>query len=191
MRVARQQAIASANQQIVIGTLAGMGGLLGIAMGLAGGLVQRSLTRIVLAGIVGAILGVLGGALGGLLGDLIYNFVKPAGGPITLTGTSVIEVVALGLLGAGIGIGVGLTLGAQQPTVESTLFGLLGGAVAGLLYPIITAAALPLVVTESLIPMDAKARLLWILITAVCLGLILPMAGSRRRPASRTPAKTD
>ncbi len=185
---------AETSQRNAILTLATLGILMGIALGAAGGLLQRSLKLIVIAAILGAILGGLGGALGGFASHLTYVSIKPPFEPISLKGTSIVQVIALGLAGMGIGLGTGIALRSTQPTIESTLFGLLAGAAAGLVFPITLAAALPTIITEGVITNNANAQLLWVMLTALFLGLILPMAGSKRQkraaPAAASPSES-
>ncbi len=188
---ALQQALDGAKQRITIVVLAGMGALLGIASGLAGGFRQRSLSRAVVAATVTAFTGALGGALGGFLSDMTYMSIEPVGESLSLMGASLVQIIALGLLGAGIGIGMGAALGSQQPGVQTAMFGLFTGAMAGLLFPITTAVALPTALADETVPLDATAQLVWVMLTALLLGLVLPMAGSKRekRKIVRTDAE--
>ena len=179
-----QQALDKASQRITLVMLGSMGGLLGLALGAAGGLRYRSLKRAVMGAVAGACMGALGAVLGGLLANLSGALVKSAGETDSLLATSVTQMTVLGLLGAGIGIGMGAAVASKPSLGESTLFGFLAGVLAGLLFPITTAVAFPMAVTDDLVPLDPIAQLVWVLLTALLLGLLLPMAGSKRQKST-------
>jgi hypothetical protein len=185
-QLAHAEATADVYQKNTILVFAVLGGLLGSSLGLAGGLARGSLKLAVVAVVAAGVLGVVGGGAGAILSGWTYAALKPSADQITLVGICVTRLVALGMLGLGVGLGVGLALRPTQPVVESAIFGLLAGGLAGFLYPIVIASTLPTTIMDGTLPVTPAAQAMCLLFPAVLLGLLLPMAGSQRQPRGGT-----
>jgi hypothetical protein len=182
-------AIPKANRYDAMLALAVVGALVGGGLGMAELVAHRSRKPvIIIATVVATFIGASAGVVGGLLGDLLYVSIKPAMEPLSLSGTVQIQLVTLGVLGAGIGLGLGAATGRILAAGYCLFVGLLAGLGAGLLYPVILAFVLPGVQTQLAVPYTGSSRLLWIALIAGLLGLIVPGTATRRPlPAVGTP----
>ena len=130
----------------------------------------------VLGAVVALPIGLALGALAGWGGSLIHASWSMALGEDELLRTMGVQAATLGILG----IGVGLAFAAARPRrsllLAATLAGLAAGAVAGALYPLGMSVVMPAIHSESLIPLEATSRLIWIALLAGLLGLIVPLA---------------
>jgi hypothetical protein len=166
------------------------GMLVGGALALGEGVARRSLKTALAGTVLCASVGALFGSLAGLLGHFAYLYYLPVQDVSDLAKTIRVQVVMLGVLGGGAGLGLGM-LGASRRSVLTCLpAGVLGGVLAGMLYPFLTANFLPVAFTELVIPRGAGNRLLWIGLTAGLLGLTIPGLSLRRGPR-KSPAPPD
>lgn len=144
---------------------AGVGLFIGASLGIVDGLlVKRSISRTVIGVLGGAAVGMLSGLVGLLLGGL--GFVLIQGGLIG-------RMFGWMALGAFLGLGQGL-LGLQ---VKRALYGLVGGAVAGLIGGILYE-----VLTQLFLSQSEQVQLflsaVGLVLIGVSLGVILPLSVS-------------
>ena len=162
---------------------AALGGLAALTFTLAEGLAARRAGLGAAFAVLGLVIGAAAGWLGGMLGWSVREAVAellPAMGV-----TVVSQVVGLGFIGLGIGLSAGLVHRRGAVMVNSIFGGLLGGALAGLLYPILTSFLLPRVNTEVLVPIEASGRLAWMLIACILIALTASGLGTKRATAAR------
>lgn len=158
--------------------LAIVGGLVAGALALTG-TARRPVTRAVVA----VPLGGLGGAAGGVLGSLVHAaWVQTAGQPDVIHAVG-LHSAALAPLGLGVGLAAGAAGAAGGRFRTAVPAGLVGGALAGVLYPVAMSLLLPAAETEALIPAESGSRLLYVGMTAALLGLLMPAAASLRKDA--------
>jgi hypothetical protein len=67
-------------------------------------------------------------------------------------------------------------------TLKSTLAGVAAGVLAAILYPLAVSMLLPGASTDALLPEERLNRLLWALLLSAIIGLVIPIAGRRRKP---------
>jgi hypothetical protein len=160
--------------------LGGLGLLVGATLGLREATRRRSWLPL-----LAAPLGALGGAVGGPLGSQVFEYVRAHVGQADLAHT----VEAQLLVGVPMGLGVGLGLGLATRTVggaaKATLAGVAAGVLAAVIYPIAISIFFPAASTDALIPDELVSRLLWLAVLSGAIGLIVPIAGSRRKPRAQ------
>ncbi len=161
--------------------LSWIGALLAGAMAVGEAWARRS-WRTALAGCLGcAMAGALFGAVAGGIGHCVYHLLLiPFEGTTDLGGTVVVQMTMLAVLGGGIGLALGSLAGFARGTWTRLLAGVLAGIFAGMVYPVVTAYSIPAVHTDYVIPRDGTGAFIWLVITAVCLGLIIPEMKMRR-----------
>ena len=166
------------NSLVVLGWI---GALLAGAMAVGEAWARRS-WRTALAGFPGcALAGALFGAAAGAVGHCVYQLLLiPFEGTTDLGGTVVVQMTMLAVLGGGIGLALGSLTGFARATWTRLLAGVLAGIFAGMVYPVVTAYFIPAVHTDYVIPRDGTGAFIWLMTTAVCLGLIIPEMKMRR-----------
>jgi hypothetical protein len=157
--------------------LGSLGALLGAALGIGDGVARRSAIPAVLATLLGA----GGGVLGGLLACIVQEHTKANVGLAELKHTLFAQLAACLPLAVGIALGLGLATRSAGGLLTTLLTGLGGGALAAVVYPLITSTLLPGISTDSLLPEEATSRLMWLGLMSGLIGLIIPIAGRRRR----------
>ena len=162
---------------------AALGGLAALTFTLAEGLAARRAGAGAACAVLGLLIGAAAGWVGGMLGWSIREAVVEV---LPAMGVTVVsQVVGLGLVGLGIGLSAGLVHRRGAVMVNSIFGGLLGGALAGLLYPILTSFLLPRVNTEVLVPIETSGRLAWILIACILIALAASGLGTKGPRATR------
>jgi hypothetical protein len=169
------------------GTYAALGAIVGVSLGLAGGLARRSASAGARAALLGCVVGSIAGVSTSLL--VLPNFFKhhdPQSvdlvSPMLTLGSICSSVGAAGGLAFGIG------LGGRDRWVKSLVGGLLGAAVATVVYEVIGAIAFPTDKTE--LPIShahATRAMLHVLVaalTAVGAALALTLSSKKRDAAS-------
>lgn len=162
------------------------GAILAGALAMGEGWARRS-WKMAIAGFLGcALAGAFFGGLAGWVGHSVFQFAKlPGALAIDLEGTVVVQMTMLAVLGAGIGLVLGSLTGEAGGLFTRVLAGALAGVLAGLVCPFATANLLPAANTENIVPQGKFAALLWLGLTGVLLGLIIP-GMKLRRAASRS-----
>ena len=120
-----------------------------------------------------------GAVLGGMLA------VSPALPEDPLIRTIVVQCAMFGL--AGLGVGAGVAFAATLPVFRLRLLatccvgGLLGGTLAGLVFPFASSILLPSAQTEVLMPDPGVSRLLWLALVSCLSALTLTGMGERSK----------
>jgi hypothetical protein len=177
------------NTMVVTGML---GGLLAVA--LASGQVRLcrrakvAVLGIVVSGLIAAGMGLLAGILG-VAANRLANSAAAIPTSVAIVGT---QGVLLGVMGGGVGLGLGALTGRVGTAARSAAHGLLAGALAGILFPILTAGLLPPANINMPIPGNRFAQLLWIGLACGLIGILTPRG---LRPPARvtcgtTPGRT-
>jgi hypothetical protein len=162
-------------------------GGLGLSIALCLALCEGILRRSWIAPLVAVPPATAGGVLGGFLGCLVYEYVRKEVGQAELTHTIAAQLLLAAPLGLGVGLGLGLTTRTVGGAIQSAVGGLAAGLLVSVFYPIIVSIALPGASTDTLLPDDRGSRLLWLALLSGLIGLVIPIAGRRRkqkRPAS-------
>jgi hypothetical protein len=169
-------------------TFATMGGLLGLLMGLAGGLVRRSASASARAGILGLSLGtIVSAATGFVLVSLFYKTYDPQSGDLVLP--LFIHGAIWSALGAVGGMVFGRGIGGQGRWKSTLVGGLVGAAVATVVYEIGGALAFPSSKTDLPLSASFAARAMAQLLVATLssLGAVLAV---NRSSANGGPSKS-
>ena len=120
---------------------------------------------------------------GAVLGSMLA--VSPALPEDPLIRTIVVQSAMLGL--AGLGVGAGVAFAATLPVLRQRLLatccvgGLLGGLLAGLIFPFASSILLPSARTEVLMPDPGVSRLLWLALLSCMSVLIVTGMGKEAR----------
>lgn len=151
------------------------GAVLGSALAVAVGCLYGSGYRIAVGGVAGI---VFGGALGCAAGTTAITISSSL--TATLLGSAsavehkfmMLHGSTWGLVGLGVGLACGLSRPQWQwkPVMTSTLVGGAAGGVAGVVFPVVAAIALPLVDSAQPIPPVGYARLVWIALASTFMG---------------------
>ena len=162
------------------------GGILALALGLAGGAVRRSASGAALGGLTGLVIGAAVGA-GASLGifPIFFRNLDPISGDILLP--LITHAVFWATLGAAAGLAYGVGHGGGLRFVlRAVSGGILGAALAVLVYEFLGALAFPQAKTDQPFASEPAARLLAQALTglAITLGISL---GARPK-ASRNPS---
>jgi len=160
--------------------LGSLGAFLGALLGVAEGRLRRSILPIATT----LPLGALGGVAGGLLACLVQEQVRVNVGLAEIKHTVMAQLALCLPLAGCIGLGLGLATRSLRGLVLAVLAGLAAGVLAGVLYPLITSTFLPGISTDSLLPEEASSRLMWLGLLAGVIGLVVPIAGRRRKSAT-------
>jgi hypothetical protein len=158
--------------------IGGLGLLIGAALGLGEVIARRAW----IAALAAALLGAAGGALGGLFGCEVYEYVRTKIGQAELSHTILAQFLVAAPIGLGVGLGVGLATRTLGGTLKSALAGIAAGVLAAILYPLAVSMLLPGASTDALLPEERLNRLLWALLLSAAIGLVIPIAGRRRKP---------
>jgi hypothetical protein len=94
-------------------------------------------------------------------------------------------VLLFGITGGGIGLAYGVLAATARAAVACAAHGALGGALAGILFPLLVVAALPPGPMDVIVPHRFDQSLLWVGLTSVLVGLMLAIAA--RKPTTGTP----
>jgi hypothetical protein len=173
------------NGAVALGLL---GAALGLCLGLAGGVVRRRPVRGLAASLLGL---VLGGAVGAGVALVLQPALYGWQGRDTddLTNALLLHGLLAAAVGAVGGLAFGVGLGQRGWTLRSLFGGLVGAALAVLLFQMVAGAILPIGKPETVVPMTSLTRLLSRLVlglgTAVGIGLSRP---DTRRPLAEPPA---
>jgi hypothetical protein len=171
-----------------IGLLGAYGVLLGASLALGEGLARRSLGRMLVAGVACVSAGVVFGSLAGGLGHYLFGYYEPLRQLSPLAKTMVVEGAMLATVGCGLGLALGLLTARAGTATTCVIGGILAGALAGMLYPMLTAVFMPGETTEILIPVHTGSRTLWLGLGAGLVGLTIPaVARGRKRRAPLKP----
>jgi hypothetical protein len=154
-----------------------LGALLGAALGIGEGVARRSILPPVLT----LLLGAGGGVLGGFLACLVQEHTKANVGLAELKHTLLAQLALCIPLAAGIGLGLGLATRSAGGIVATLLSSLAAGALAAVVYPLITSTLMPGISTDSLLPEEGTSRLMWLGLLSGLIGLVIPIAGRRRK----------
>lgn len=130
-----------------------------------------------LAGLVAALVAAGGMALAAALQD---SLAMPDS---RLVKSTLVQGTLFGIAGLGIGLGLALPLRPRKLLLSCLIGGLLGGMVAGALFPILASVALPNLNTDFLMPDEALGRLLWTVLAAGFIGVTITGL-SKERAAS-------
>ncbi len=147
-------------------TFTSLGGFLGLAMGLAGGLVRRSVPACIRAAILGLVLGAAAeAALAYVVVSMFFGRYDPEVGdlvlPLLTHGAMWLAVGAIGGLAFGVG------LGGQGQWKSTLLGGLLGAAVATMVYEVGGALAFASSKTELPLSSSVTTRAIALLLVAI------------------------
>jgi len=180
------------NNAIVI--LAVVAGLIAAALAAGEAALRRSWALIVVALVVSGLVAAALGSWAGWAGHALFEYLRPRRELSELARTAMVQTLMLGLLGCSVGVGVAAVVGRRvRGRLSCFIAGLLGGVLAGMLYPVAASVVglITPVITDTLIPARAGERLLWIGLTALILGLLLPaVCGQGACCRCRTPAET-
>jgi hypothetical protein len=157
-------------------TFALMGGEIGLAFGVVLGLLRRS-TRAALLGLAGgAVFGAGLGAAGGFAVGSVSEFLKSAASLENEHRVIIAHLAGWAITGIGIGMGAALGMGERRAVVKGLLAGFAGGLIGGGIYVPIAAILMPTVDTDLVIPDSWSAKLVWIAVPAVLMGVGLGRA---------------
>jgi hypothetical protein len=150
-----------------LGTFAGLGAILGLSLGMAGGLARRSASAGAKAALVGCVVGSIAGFSVSLL--VLPNFFKnydPQSHDLLLPLLTLGSICAS--VGAAGGLAFGIGLGGRDRWMKSLLGGLVGAALATVVYELIGAIAFPADKTELPISQTHATRvMLHVLVAAL------------------------
>ena len=177
---AYQRTIERQHAMIYLGAL---GLLLGTALGIGEGVARRSGLPIGLPMLLGA----LGGVAGGYLGCLVQEYVRANVGFAEMKHTIGMQMAMCLPIAVGISLGLAVLLYSWGAAMKTILAGLAAGVLAAIAYPMIAVTLLPTISTDSFLPEEATSRLLWLGLVGAIVGLVIPIAG-RRRKSSQPPA---
>ncbi|MDZ7615999.1 MAG: hypothetical protein U1E05_03280 [Patescibacteria group bacterium] len=157
------------------------GALLAGAMA-AGQACARRSWRIALFGMIGCgLAGALFGALAGWAGHVVYHLLLiPFEGATDLKRTVVVQAVMLGTLCGGVGLVLGALTGFGRAMWTRLLGGVLAGISAGMVFPFVAGYFFPKTHVGYVLPRDGTGAILWLTVTAICFGLIVPELTLRR-----------
>lgn len=166
--------------------LAILGGAAAAALAVGEGLCRKSWLASLVGGAACTLVGAAFGCLAGYVGFIGLEHYEPRPDLSDLVKTLRVQGAMLGALGGGVGLGLGIFLARRLAAVIQCLVaGLLAGALAGIAYPMLAAVFLPGVITEVVVPICAKERLLWIAIFTGLVGVTIP--GIARKPDPKPP----
>ncbi|MHB8862500.1 MAG: hypothetical protein ACYC6N_08855 [Pirellulaceae bacterium] len=161
------------------------GAVLASLLAVGGGIARRSLAT-VLAGIVlGVVVGGGVGSLAGYLGFVVEDIVKPNEEVSTLIRNVSVQGVILMVLGAGVGLTFGLLTRRLPAALSCLAYGLVGGGLVAMIFPLAVALAVPNLEPEATIPSHETVRFVWIMLVSGTLGLLIPEALRPRVPRGR------
>ncbi|MHB8974912.1 MAG: hypothetical protein ACYC3X_31495 [Pirellulaceae bacterium] len=158
------------------------GALLASLLACGEGLARRSLWTVVFGTVLGVVVGGGVGCLAGLLGFLVDDHLTSVEGVTTLTRSVCAQGVMLAGLGAAVGLAFGLLTRRASAALTCLAYGLLGGGLAAMLFPIGVALVVPNLDPEPTIPSHEMIRLAWIATVSGLLGLLIPEALRPRAP---------
>jgi hypothetical protein len=163
--------------------LGAFGLLLGAALGIGEGASRRSGLPIGLP----ILLGGLGGIAGGYLACRVQEYVRGTVGFAEMQHTIAAQMAICVPIALGISLGLAVLLFSWGAAAKTILAGLAAGVLAAVAYPMIAVTLLPTISTDSFLPEEATSRLLWLGLIGAITGLVIPIAG-RRRKSSQPPA---
>ena len=148
-------------------TFTSLGGFLGLTMGLAGGLARRSVPAGIPAAMLGFVLGAAVESITGLPGcvDVLQTVRPDSGRPGTPLAHSRHDLLAVGAIG---GLAFGLGLGGRGRWRSTLVGGLLGAAVATVVYEIGGALVFASSKTELPLSSSVTTRAIALLLVAIC-----------------------
>ena len=167
-----------------VSVLGAYGVLLGASVAVGEGLARRSLGRILVAGAACVSAGAVFGSLAGGLGHYLFGYCEPLRQFSPLAKTMVVQGSMLATVGCGLGLALGVLTARVGTAATCLMGGILAGAMAGMLYPMLTAILLPGVLTEILVPVETASQTLWLGLASGLVGLTIPAVarGRKRRP---------
>jgi hypothetical protein len=131
-----------------------------------------------------ALVGVGLGGIAGWMGQFVYAVLRDASRTaVDLWGTTLVQTMMLATLGGSVGLALAGLTTRGNGFAACLLGGALAGAMAGLVYPITAAWFFPYAKSELFIPQEDTALFLWLGLTAVLLGAMIP--GFRLRRGER------
>ena len=154
-----------------------LGALAAMTFTLGEGWAARRIGRGIVFGIVALLIGGAMGYTAAVAGWEVRQMVLKRLPPLGVTVLS--EVVVFSLIGLGMGVSAALVHLRGAVLATGIAGGLLGGGLAGLLYPIITSIVLPGADTEMLMPDETSSRLAWVIIGCGVIGLTASGLGTR------------
>ena len=157
------------------------GALLASMLAFGEGLARRSLRTVVFGAVLGIVVGGVLGCLAGLLGFLMDDFSKSVDGFFPVARSVCVQGVVLAVLGAAVGLTFGLLTQRMSAALTCLAYGLLGGGLVAMLFPLGVALAVPNLEPGPAIPNHQIVRLLWIAIVSGVLGLLIPERFARKR----------
>ena len=129
---------------------------------------------------MGALLGCVAGGLGQIVTELIRYNASLSPLVKTLLGQATMMVI----LGAGVGGAYGAFAKQDRTLGPSLAQGLLAGLMVAFVYPVVIAILHPAANTSVLIPKEPGARLLWIALAAILMGVMIPCSLGKSKSAS-------
>ncbi len=165
--------------------------LLASLLAVGEGIARRSLRTAVSGAVLGILVGGILGGLAGLAGFLLDNYLESFPGLSKLARTLCVQGVLLGGLGAAVGLAFGALTRRTSATLTCLAYGLLGGGLAALIWPVCAALVLPTMDPDCTIPSQGSVRLLWIAVVSVAFGLLIPEALRPRVPRRAPNASAD
>jgi hypothetical protein len=175
------QAMTIANRSNATLALGLFGLLLGALLATAEAASRHRAGTAILKGLLAGVVAGLAGAVGGFAGSEAFTQTVQVTDWSPLAKTIAIQVGVLGLLGFGVGVGVGLPYAKGRLPIHGIVGAVLGGVLAGIIYPAVVGYLLPTVDTEMLVPGNRGGRLPWLLLTAGLIGLVATGLGKSRR----------
>ena len=165
--------------------------LLASLLAVGEGIARRSLRTAVSGAVLGILVGGILGGLAGLAGFLLDNYLESFEGLSKLARTLCVQGVLLGGLGAAVGLAFGALTRRTSATLTCLAYGLLGGGLAALIWPVCAALVLPTMDPDCTFPSQGSVRLLWIAVVSVAFGLLIPEALRPRVPRHAPNASAD
>ncbi len=167
-----------------ISVLGAYGAVLGLSLAVGEGFARRSLGRALVAGAACVSAGIVFGGVAGGLGHYLFGYCKPVEQLSPLAKTMVVQGAIFGTVGCGLGLALGLLTARHGTAVICVVGGILAGAMAGILYPMLTAVLMPGALTEIVVPVQTGSRALWLGLGSGLVGLIIPAVarGRKREP---------
>ncbi len=136
----------------------------------------------VVAGVaVGAVVGGMCGAFGGAAGQLLLDRLRPVPvDSLPLMARAILPHLAVWILGGlGSGLAVGFSVRKATGVARPAFAGVLGGAVAALVYSPLGAIAFPLNETDRIVPTGIGNTLLWAAVTGGVIATVIVGLSSR------------
>jgi len=164
-------------------------GILGGALGLTFAVCRPTRVSIHWRLLMGIVFGMLVGVVAGVAGDSIQQHFAGSR-QLSVVESAYINATLFGLLGLGLGAIAGGMGGFGWAILDRAVAGLIAGAIAGILYPVVGFVALDSANIEAFIPRMTMTRLLWLGMGTGFLGLLIPSSVSENNPTSLETAET-